>query len=203
MSPAVLYHPHPATLWVHLSDLQGPVQVRVQLQGNSGTPATTLLRREVLEPHLHLNVTFPVSVTPVSPQTSRQQGGGPWVVSRPFPSAPHRAGSRCDSPVTSPSFGRVSALTLTKLQAQPSHPAAGTVPFADLQGAGGTFLPSPRLGEGVPGVGRALGHPEGARALSLSPPRACCSPAGSSPRHREGGNRGAARLNPGRFPECL
>ncbi|NXH87084.1 A2ML1 protein, partial [Edolisoma coerulescens] len=59
VSPAVLYHPHPATLWVHLSDLQGPVQVRVQLQGASGTPATTLLRREVLEPHLHLNVTFP------------------------------------------------------------------------------------------------------------------------------------------------
>ncbi|NXM40714.1 A2ML1 protein, partial [Gymnorhina tibicen] len=59
VSPAVLYHPHPATLWVHLSDLQGPVQVRVQLQGDSGTPATTLLRREVLEPHLHLNVTFP------------------------------------------------------------------------------------------------------------------------------------------------
>ncbi|NXQ14017.1 A2ML1 protein, partial [Peucedramus taeniatus] len=59
VSPAVLYHPHPATLWVHLSDLQGPVQVRVQLQGDSGTPPTTLLRREVLEPHLHLNVTFP------------------------------------------------------------------------------------------------------------------------------------------------
>ncbi|NXI85306.1 A2ML1 protein, partial [Rhipidura dahli] len=59
VSPAVLYHPDPATLWVHLSDLQGPVQVRVQLQGNSGTPATTLLRREVLEPHLYLNVTFP------------------------------------------------------------------------------------------------------------------------------------------------
>ncbi|NXR89513.1 A2ML1 protein, partial [Hypocryptadius cinnamomeus] len=59
VSPAVLYHPHPATLWVHLSDLQGPVQLRVQLQGDSGTPPTTLLRREVLEPHLHLNVTFP------------------------------------------------------------------------------------------------------------------------------------------------
>ncbi|NXB10000.1 A2ML1 protein, partial [Cnemophilus loriae] len=59
VSPAVLYHPHPATLWVHLSDLQGPVQVRVQLQGDSGTPPTILLRREVLEPHLHLNVTFP------------------------------------------------------------------------------------------------------------------------------------------------
>ncbi|NXP42511.1 A2ML1 protein, partial [Leiothrix lutea] len=59
VSPAVLYHPHPATLWVHLSDLQGPVQVHVQLQGDSGTLLTTLLRREVLEPHLHLNVTFP------------------------------------------------------------------------------------------------------------------------------------------------
>ncbi|NXO19391.1 A2ML1 protein, partial [Oriolus oriolus] len=59
VSPAVLYHPHPATLWVHLSDLQGPVQVRVQLQGPGGALATTLLRREVLEPHLYLNVTFP------------------------------------------------------------------------------------------------------------------------------------------------
>ncbi|NXK69592.1 A2ML1 protein, partial [Sylvietta virens] len=59
VSPAVLYHPHPATLWVHLSHLQGPVQVHVQLQRDSGTLPTTLLRREVLEPHLHLNVTFP------------------------------------------------------------------------------------------------------------------------------------------------
>ncbi|NXI17947.1 A2ML1 protein, partial [Irena cyanogastra] len=59
VSPAVLYHPHPATLWVHLSDLQGPVQVHVQLRGDSGTLPTTLLRREVLEPHLHLNITFP------------------------------------------------------------------------------------------------------------------------------------------------
>ncbi|XP_063260980.1 alpha-2-macroglobulin-like protein 1 [Prinia subflava] len=59
VSPAVLYHPHPATLWVHFSDLQGPVQVHVQLQGDSGAPPITLLRREVLEPHLHLNVTFP------------------------------------------------------------------------------------------------------------------------------------------------
>lgn len=75
VSPAVLYHPHPATLWVHLSDLQGPVQVHVQLQGDNGTLPTTLLRREVLEPHLHLNVTFPVSVTPVSPQASWERGG--------------------------------------------------------------------------------------------------------------------------------
>ncbi|NXR40919.1 A2ML1 protein, partial [Zosterops hypoxanthus] len=59
VSPAVLYHPHHATLWVHLSDLQGPVQIHVQLQSDKGTLPTTLLKREVLEPHLHLNVTFP------------------------------------------------------------------------------------------------------------------------------------------------
>ncbi|NWT13337.1 A2ML1 protein, partial [Vireo altiloquus] len=59
VSPAVLYHPGPATLWVHLADLQGPVQVHVQLQGGSRTAPTSLLRRDVLEPHLHLNVTFP------------------------------------------------------------------------------------------------------------------------------------------------
>ncbi|XP_068852578.1 alpha-2-macroglobulin-like protein 1 [Aphelocoma coerulescens] len=69
VSPAVLYHPHPATLWVHLSDLQGPVQLRVQLQGRSGTPATTLLRREVLEPHLYLNVTFPAP----APATGKEE----------------------------------------------------------------------------------------------------------------------------------
>ncbi|XP_031989963.1 alpha-2-macroglobulin-like protein 1 [Corvus moneduloides] len=69
VSPAVLYHPHPATLWVHLSDLQGPVQVCVQLQGSSGTPDTTLLRREVLEPHLHLNVTFPAP----APATGKEE----------------------------------------------------------------------------------------------------------------------------------
>ncbi|NWV43934.1 A2ML1 protein, partial [Grantiella picta] len=59
VSPAVLYHPHPAVLWVHLSDLQGPVQIHVQLQRHSGTPPSTLLQREVQEPRLHLNVTFP------------------------------------------------------------------------------------------------------------------------------------------------
>ncbi|NXR45015.1 A2ML1 protein, partial [Hippolais icterina] len=69
VSPAVLYHPHPATLWVHLSDLQGPVQLRVQLQGDSGTPPTTLLMREVLEPHLHLNVTFPAP----APTTGKEE----------------------------------------------------------------------------------------------------------------------------------
>lgn len=75
VSPAVLYHPHHATLWVHLSDLQGPVQIHVQLQSDKGTLPTTLLKREVLEPHLHLNVTFPVSVTPMSAQGSREPGG--------------------------------------------------------------------------------------------------------------------------------
>ncbi|XP_017591786.1 PREDICTED: alpha-2-macroglobulin-like protein 1 [Corvus brachyrhynchos] len=69
VSPAVVSHPRPATLWVHLSDLQGPVQVRVQLQRSSGTPATTLLRREVLEPHLHLNVTFPAP----APATGKEE----------------------------------------------------------------------------------------------------------------------------------
>ncbi|XP_054137390.1 alpha-2-macroglobulin-like protein 1 [Melozone crissalis] len=59
VSPAVLYHPQPATLWVHLRDLQGPVQLHVQLQGDSGTPPTTLLSREILEPQLYLNITFP------------------------------------------------------------------------------------------------------------------------------------------------
>ncbi|NXS87567.1 A2ML1 protein, partial [Erpornis zantholeuca] len=59
VSPAVLYHPHPATLWVHLADLQEPVQLHVQLQGGSRTAPTTLLRRELTEPHLQLNVTFP------------------------------------------------------------------------------------------------------------------------------------------------
>ncbi|NXN78808.1 A2ML1 protein, partial [Bombycilla garrulus] len=69
VSPAVLYHPHPATLWVHLSDLQGPVQLRVQLQGDGGTPPTVLLRREVLEPHLYLNVTFPAP----APATGKEE----------------------------------------------------------------------------------------------------------------------------------
>ncbi|KAL2295136.1 LOW QUALITY PROTEIN: hypothetical protein Nmel_018289 [Mimus melanotis] len=69
VSPAVLYHPQPATLWVHLSDLQGPVQVHVQLQGDSRTTPTTLLTREVLEPHLHLNVTFPAP----APATGKEE----------------------------------------------------------------------------------------------------------------------------------
>uniref|UniRef100_A0A8B9TBK6 A2ML1 protein n=1 Tax=Anas platyrhynchos TaxID=8839 RepID=A0A8B9TBK6_ANAPL len=63
-SPAVIYHPHAATLWVHLSDLPQPAQVTVQLQRAAGAGNITLLERKVQEPHVHLNVTFIVSVTP-------------------------------------------------------------------------------------------------------------------------------------------
>lgn len=63
-SPAVIYHPHTATLWVHLSGLQKPVQVTIQLQSADGTHNITLLERKVQEPHLYLNITFPVSTTP-------------------------------------------------------------------------------------------------------------------------------------------
>ncbi|NXS94562.1 A2ML1 protein, partial [Jacana jacana] len=58
-SPAVLYHPYTATLWVHLSGLHKPVQVTIQLQRPGGTHNITLLEREVQEPHLYLNITFP------------------------------------------------------------------------------------------------------------------------------------------------
>lgn len=110
VSPAVLYHPYPATLWVHLSDLQGPVQVHVQLQGDSTTLPITLLTREVLEPHLHLNVTFPVSVTPMSPQChpkpARSREGGPgWC-----PGCFNQLHTVLGTDVTSPSCGRVSPL---------------------------------------------------------------------------------------------
>ncbi|XP_068516653.1 alpha-2-macroglobulin-like protein 1 [Anas acuta] len=57
-SPAVIYHPHAATLWVHLSDLPQPAQVTVQLQRAAGAGNITLLERKVQEPHVHLNVTF-------------------------------------------------------------------------------------------------------------------------------------------------
>ncbi|NWW85873.1 A2ML1 protein, partial [Rhynochetos jubatus] len=57
--PAVIYHPHTAMLWVHLSGLQELVQVTVQLQKADGTHNITLLERKVQEPHLYLNVTFP------------------------------------------------------------------------------------------------------------------------------------------------
>ncbi|NXJ67571.1 A2ML1 protein, partial [Rostratula benghalensis] len=58
-SPAVMYHPYTATLWVHLSGLHKPVQVTIQLQRQDGTHNISLLEREVQEPHLYLNLTFP------------------------------------------------------------------------------------------------------------------------------------------------
>ncbi|XP_059686166.1 alpha-2-macroglobulin-like protein 1 [Gavia stellata] len=58
-SPAVIYHPHTAMLWVHLSGLHKPVQVTVQLQRADRTHNITLLEREVQEPQLYLNITFP------------------------------------------------------------------------------------------------------------------------------------------------
>uniref|UniRef100_A0A8C0EN57 Alpha-2-macroglobulin-like protein 1 n=1 Tax=Bubo bubo TaxID=30461 RepID=A0A8C0EN57_BUBBB len=62
-SPAVIYHPHTAMLWVHLSGLHEPVQVTVQLQRKDRTHNITLLERKVQEPHLYLNITFPVTPT--------------------------------------------------------------------------------------------------------------------------------------------
>ncbi|NWH17594.1 A2ML1 protein, partial [Grus americana] len=59
ISPAVFYHPHTAVLWVHLSGLQEPVQVTIELQRADGTHNITLLERKVQEPHLYLNITFP------------------------------------------------------------------------------------------------------------------------------------------------
>ncbi|XP_074748428.1 alpha-2-macroglobulin-like protein 1 [Strix uralensis] len=58
-SPAVIYHPHTAMLWVHLSGLREPVQVTVQLQRKDRTHNIILLERKVQEPHLYLNITFP------------------------------------------------------------------------------------------------------------------------------------------------
>ncbi|NXV50443.1 A2ML1 protein, partial [Uria aalge] len=58
-SPAVIYHPHTAMLWVHLSGLHEPIQVTMELQRADGTHNITLLERKVQEPHLYLNVTFP------------------------------------------------------------------------------------------------------------------------------------------------
>lgn len=63
-SPAVIYHPHTAMLWVHLSGLREPVQVTIQLQSADRTHNITLVDRKVQEPHLYLNITFHVSVTP-------------------------------------------------------------------------------------------------------------------------------------------
>ncbi|NXL67634.1 A2ML1 protein, partial [Chordeiles acutipennis] len=58
-SPAVIYHPHTAMLWVHLSGLQEPVQVTVQLQRADNNHNIILLEKKVQEPHLYLNITFP------------------------------------------------------------------------------------------------------------------------------------------------
>ncbi|XP_010132818.1 PREDICTED: alpha-2-macroglobulin-like protein 1, partial [Buceros rhinoceros silvestris] len=57
-SPAVMYHPYTAMLWVHLSGLHEPVQVTIQLQRADRTHVS-LLERKVQEPHLYLNITFP------------------------------------------------------------------------------------------------------------------------------------------------
>ncbi|XP_050768020.1 alpha-2-macroglobulin-like protein 1 [Gymnogyps californianus] len=57
-SPAVIYHPHTAMLWVHLSGLHEPVQVTIQLQSADRTRNITLVDRKVQEPHLYLNITF-------------------------------------------------------------------------------------------------------------------------------------------------
>ncbi|XP_021233538.1 alpha-2-macroglobulin-like protein 1 [Numida meleagris] len=59
-SPAVLYHPYSATVWVHLSNVHQPTQVTIQLQREDGAGNITLLERMVEEPRLLLNVTFPV-----------------------------------------------------------------------------------------------------------------------------------------------
>lgn len=88
-SPAVIYHPHTAMLWVHLSDLPQPAQVTVQLQRAGGAGNITLLERKVQEPHVHLNVTFAVSVTP-------------GCLDTPLPPARLGAG------LVSPSFYRIS-----------------------------------------------------------------------------------------------
>ncbi|XP_065603293.1 alpha-2-macroglobulin-like protein 1 [Cyrtonyx montezumae] len=59
-SPAVLYHPYSTTLWVHLSNVQQPTQVTIELQRADGAGNITLLERMVEEPQLLMNVTFPV-----------------------------------------------------------------------------------------------------------------------------------------------
>ncbi|NWH49504.1 A2ML1 protein, partial [Fregata magnificens] len=68
-SPAVIYHPHTAMLWVHLSGLHKPVQVTIQLQRADRTHTITLLERKVQEPHLYLNITFPAP----APATGKEE----------------------------------------------------------------------------------------------------------------------------------
>ncbi|XP_062451350.1 alpha-2-macroglobulin-like protein 1 [Rhea pennata] len=58
-SPAVIYYPHTAMLWVHLSGVNESVWVTVQLERPDVTSNITLLEREVQESHLYLNITFP------------------------------------------------------------------------------------------------------------------------------------------------
>ncbi|NXE82171.1 A2ML1 protein, partial [Cochlearius cochlearius] len=58
-SPAVIYHPYTAMLWVHLGGLHEPVQVTIQLQRADSTQNIILLEKKVQEPHLYLNITFP------------------------------------------------------------------------------------------------------------------------------------------------
>lgn len=87
------------------------------------------------------------------------------MVSRLFQSAPHRAGRRCDFPILWQSHPFCD--TNRAPPGQVGYPMAAVVQCADLQGAGGT-LPSPWLRKVFLGVGSALGHPEGARAPSLS-----------------------------------
>ncbi|NXG70155.1 A2ML1 protein, partial [Baryphthengus martii] len=67
--PAVIYHPHTAMLWVHLSGIDQPVQVTVQLQRADTTHNITLLERNVQEPHLYLNITFPAP----APTTGKEE----------------------------------------------------------------------------------------------------------------------------------
>ncbi|NXK40208.1 A2ML1 protein, partial [Piprites chloris] len=59
VAPAVMCHPYSATLWVHLSNLSEPVQLTIELLGKHRTHPITLLKREVQQPQMHLNFTFP------------------------------------------------------------------------------------------------------------------------------------------------
>ncbi|KAK2516629.1 alpha-2-macroglobulin-like protein [Columba livia] len=68
-SPAVIYHPHTAMLWVHLSGLHEPVHVTVQLQRADKSHNITLLERKVQEPHLYLDIDFPAP----APTTDKEE----------------------------------------------------------------------------------------------------------------------------------
>ncbi|NWU82463.1 A2ML1 protein, partial [Onychorhynchus coronatus] len=58
-APAVMYHPYSTMLWVHLSNLSEPVQVTIELLGGHRTHPITVLKREIQQPQMHLNFTFP------------------------------------------------------------------------------------------------------------------------------------------------